>query len=78
MEIEHIICENCYLKYLKNKKFEDDEEEEEEENENEDDKRKAVDLETGKILCSICCRNHELDPKVMNEGGCCSGGCITF
>jgi len=78
MEIEHLICEKCYYKYIKNKKFEDEEEEEEEEDENEDDKRNPVDLESGKIFCSICCRNHELDPKVMNEGGCCSGGCITF
>ena len=73
MEIEHLICENCYFKYIKNQKFEDEEEEDDE-----NDKKNVIDLETGKIFCSICCRNHELDPKVMNEGGCCSDGCITF
>ena len=79
MEIEHLICEKCYLKYLKHKKVEiEDEEEEEEENEKEEEDKKVIDLESGKIFCQICCRNHELDPKVMNEGGCCSGGCITF
>ena len=51
MEIEHLICENCYYKYIKNQKFEDEEEEEEEEDENV--KKNVVDLETGKIYCSI-------------------------
>ena len=79
MEIEHLICEKCYLKHLKNQKFEAEEEEgEEEEDENEEGDKKVIDLETGKIFCGICCRSHELDPKFMNEGGCCSGGCITF
>ena len=76
MEIEHLICLSCYLKYMKNQKIESEEEEEEEEDE--EDKKKVIDLESGKISCSICCRKHDLDPKIMNEGGCCSGGCNTF
>ena len=76
MEIEHLMCEQCYAKNFKaNAKVEI--EENEEEDENEYDKNKAVDLEKGTINCGICCRTHNLDSKLLNEGGCCTA-CYIF
>ena len=94
MEIEHLICEDCYNKYIKLKINKDDNEDEEEEDEEDEDaqakiqknknkgnnngpNKKIVDLDNGTIYCGICCRNHDLDPKLLNEGGCCSG-CIIY
>ena len=65
MEIEHIICEDCYIKYFKGAKIENFDEE------NENEQVKYVDLEKGTILCNICCREHNLDPKFLEDGGCC-------
>ena len=74
MEIEHIICENCYKKNFEGKPtFSLNEEEEEEDDDNEQDGNdKKVDLEKGTIKCEICCRKHDLDPKFSNDGGCCT------
>ena len=71
MEIEHIICEDCYNKYFKGAKIEMYDEE------NENEQAKVVDLEKGTILCNICCREHNLDPKFLEDGGCCND-CSTF
>ena len=84
MEIEHLICERCYMKYFNNKpgRIELEEEEEEEENEDElesgrDKKEKIVDFEKRTINCKICCRNHDLDNKLFEQGGCCTD-CFIF
>ena len=73
MEIEHLICENCFLKYFKNNKIIISEEDEE----NENQQIKIVDSEKGTIFCKLCFREHYLDPKFVEEGGCCSG-CSIF
>ena len=79
MEIEHLMCEDCYSKHLKGKSSPtlDDIEEEEEDDDHEQDKEKKVDLDKGTIKCEICCRKHDLDPKFSNDGGCCTA-CIVF
>ena len=73
MEIDHLICEQCYMKYFKKGKIEIEEEEEDDnEEEHKNDNHKPVDFENGTINCGICCRKHDLDAKVLNEGGCCT------
>ena len=71
MEIEHLICKQCFLKYLKGHKNELDDED------NENEQNKPVDLEKGIIYCNICCREHNLDAKFLEEGGCCNN-CTAF
>ena len=66
MEIEHIICEECYIKYFKGAKIELYDEE------NENEKAKIIDIEKGTISCNICFREHNLDPKFLEDGGCCN------
>ena len=70
-EIDHLICEECYMKNFKGNKMISDENEEEENEEN-DRNDKVVDLDKGTIFCEICDKNHNLDPKVVDEGGCCT------
>ena len=76
MEIEHLVCEYCHMKYFLGKSIKiEDEDGEEEDNENGNLKNnniKMVDLEKGTIKCEICCVKHDLDPKFSNDGGCCT------
>ena len=73
MEIDHLICEQCYMKYFQSKsgkiEFEEDDNNEDEHSNNDN----IVDYENRTINCGICCRKHDLDPKLFNEGGCCTG-----
>ena len=72
MEIDHLICEQCYMKYFQSKsgkiEFEEDDNNEDEHSNNDN----IVDNENRTINCGICCRKHDLDPKLFNEGGCCT------
>ena len=70
-EIDHLICEECYLKNFKDVKIISDENEEDENDDN-DRNNKVVDLDKGTIFCEICDKKHILDPKVIDEGGCCT------
>ena len=65
------------MKNFKDIKIVSDENEEEEENEENDKNGKAVDLDKGTIFCEICDKNHILDPKIIDEGGCCTD-CSVF
>ena len=78
MEIEHLVCEYCHMKYFQGKSIKiENEEGEEEEEDNEignlkNNNSKIVDLEKGTIKCEICCVKHDLDPKFSSDGGCCT------
>ena len=84
MEIEHYICENCYMKFFNKKQGRIEIEGDEEEEENDDElesgrykREKYVDFENRTINCQICCRNHDLDNKLFEQGGCCTD-CFIF
>ena len=95
-ETEHIICENCYNKYIKGNAIKqdkdtdmDDEEEQEKGddiyNKNKKNEKKGennmnnskIDSDNRFINCSICFRKHQLDQKLLADGGCCTG-CYIF
>ena len=71
-ENDHLICEKCYIKNFRDTKIIYDENEEEEENDENDRNAKVVDLDKETIFCNVCGKQHFLDPKVVDEGGCCT------
>lgn len=71
-ESEHLLCEECFKKFMGRKidikELDDDEED--------DIKNDFVDIEKEIISCSICCKKHLF--KITQEGGCCAGDCVIY
>ena len=64
--IDHLICEECYLKNFKDVKIISDENEEDENDDN-DRNNKVVDLDKGTIFCEICDKKHILEESTFHK-----------
>ena len=76
-ESDHLICEDCYKKYMKRKYDLDDDDYDDDDEDNKDNKEKSlINFEKGIIFCSICCKNHFF--KIAQNEACCANDCILY
>ena len=71
-ESEHLLCDECYKKFMGRKIELNDIDEDEEDK----PKNNYVDFEKEIISCSICCRKHLF--KITQNENCCAGGCVIY
>ena len=74
-ETDHLICEECYGKFLK-RKIEIDEDDDDNEEEERIFKNDVVDFEKESILCNICRKKHLF--KVTQNEACCNSDCMIY
>ena len=74
-ETDHLICEECYGKFLK-RKIEIDEDDDDNEEEERINKNDVVDFEKESILCNICRKKHLF--KVTQNEACCNSDCMIY